>query len=986
MLLKLFTGPHPSDNLETLFRHISIIRGPLCAVTPDNRSVTAFQRRLAEAAGGSYLGHRVLTMEGLAAAVAAECGPVPGIISAHMRHGLIAEIIRSRLGAHPRYSVVAGYPGFVTLFSRFIEDIRSGRAPSGGPDQEHAAVLSAYESHLQRLGLTDHEGMVALALDGDGPERFAARFRGPLILHGFYDLTGNQFKLAECLIRAFPRSAVTVPYDSGRPTLFHIPGRLLDRLRNIGGAEIPVATDEAISDVRAVMGSFMGGPKPGAGDGNRVQIHCFRGGRAEADWVAGTVADMLHAGECGPEDIMIAARRQFQWGGCMERALRRHGVPVEGDVMRPLAGHPVVRFALNALDASVNHGDEELVAAVQSSGYNAATSDGPVRRAGSPDDTAWNAMLSEVDSPEGYIQSFRRMLDWLGIGRRLDGGGDVARAASECAAFGRLLELADEFAAFHAPFHRMLRADDFARLFRRYIEPVGIPAAPSPAAGVLLTDVNHARYAGRLVVFVTGMDDVSFPAGIPGWSLHHGETGERLRDDYAAEEPLLFYMAAQGAERLYLTFPGIDDEGRDSAMSPYLRELKEAVDPWSEPVPHAAVPGAAWEDGSTNERGSNERLMRLMKREHARADAVLAVAGHAGQGRAEAILRALRLFARYATDRGIDLAGEPSFDPAAMHIDRVFSVTELEQYLECPVRYFLGRIIGLDVEEPSTGDLSAADRGKLVHDILAHFYRNRLERTGRASFSREELPAVREFMRETVDTVFARCRNDLMDVYPAVLMAEKAFIAGWMDAFLDAESGYFEENGFEPCAFEKAFGKRSGEPEGSDGLESAESGNAVAPPLEITGDEGVIHVGGRIDRIDRGTRGKQDVLRVIDYKTGRPDTISKNPADITDGAALQVPLYLRAAAEMMPGAAIHDGRYYSLQNMDLMGYSVEREPLAGPDWEYYIEIAGQRAAAAVAAIGRGSFPLPVKCGDYCQFLPVCRGGRKHGNGGDAGCR
>ena len=581
-------------------------------------------------------------------------------------------------------------------------------------------------------------------------------------------------------------------------------------------------------------------------------------------------------------------------------------------------------------------------------------------------------MFAELDSPEGYVQSFRRMLDWLGTPRRLDGGGDPTRAASECMAWGRLIELSDEFADFHAPFHRMLRSGEFVRLFRQFIEPVMLSDAPSPSAGVLLTDVNHGRYSVRPVVFVTGMDDVSFPAGIPGWSLHRGEAAERLREDRAAEEPLLFYMAAQGAERLYLTFPGIDDEGKDSAMSPYLREIKESISSWITPQLHAAIPGAAWEEGVPNSRGSLEMIMRLMKGDYTLASTVLGMAEIADPVMAGVLYRAVRIFARYAAEQGIELAGCPAFEPGIIETDRIFSVTELETYLECPVRYFLGRIIGLDVEESTPGEVSPADRGRMVHDILARFYRQRLERSGRASFRRDELPAARDLMRATVESVFAGAQGGFPGIHPAVHVAEKAFIARWMEAFLDAEVDYFEESGFDPIAFEAAFGKPSG---------GRESAGEAAPPLEIGEGDNTILVGGRIDRIDRSTRGKQDVLRVIDYKTGAVET---RISDLTDGHTLQAPLYLKAAAVIMPGTAIHDGRYYSLQDMELKGYSLQGTPLAGPDWDSYIALAGKRAADAVTAIGRGSFPLPrEKCSQYCEFLPACRGGKKNGNGGDA---
>ena len=151
-------------------------------------------------------------------------------------------------------------------------------------------------------------------------------------------------------------------------------------------------------------------------------------------------------------------------------------------------------------------------------------------------------------------------------------------------------------------------------------------------------------------------------------------------------------------------------------------------------------------------------------------------------------------------------------------------------------------------------------------------------------------------------------------------------------------------------------------------------GEEEHPPLSVgIGDETVL-VQGRIDRIDAAPGHHGPRIRVIDYKTGG---FTASGADLIAGLDLQIPLYLKAAADsIIPGAEVHDGIFYGLREMELKGYNIARKPLIGEDWREFIDVACAAAAASARGIRAGLFPS-AGCGknDRCGFKSLCRGGR-----------
>jgi len=715
-----------------------------------------------------------------------------------------------------------------------------------------------------------------------------------------------------------------------------------------------------------VMSGFRGGKYPESGDPEDVQVHTFRSEGSEADWIAGKVHSLIEQGNYGPEDIMIVSRCGRDSGGPIGRALKLFGIPVQDGFERPLATHPVVRLILDAVRASIHPENEALMSRVQMSNYVGGKTPGMWNPLKGIDEKGWSCRFAEFDTPEGYAACLLEMLEDLNIRENLDGGGDERRALSEIAAHDTFVGLLDEFSTVYGMFRKMMKAGEFYDCLTRFLGGVTLHDIPSEGRGVLVVDVNRARYITRRVVFMTGLDDTRFPAGEPPFTLHAPPGADESRGHRRAEEPLLFYMAAAGAESLFFTFPGIDDEGNDHTMSPYLREICEGIRAWSTPRFHPRIAGAATEAGSPGPRGCAEQVMRALKRNRSNAHALLSEIGKRDVFLERRIMKAIASCLRDFHFNAVELSSHPSFVEAAAAWDenRVFTVTDLRLYLECPIKFFLRRFLDLSVDTTVPGDINPDVRGLLVHEVIARFYRELEKRKGGTRFGCEDLPECTALMREIVDEVFLEKRGMLSGILTLPLISERRFFYSWMGRFLENECRYFEEETFRPRFFEVEFG--GGKREDGEGF----------PPIGLTSDDGaVVLIGGRIDRIDEKIENGSRYVRVIDYKSGSAGGGRGNSAD---DAGIQLSFYLDAARRMiLEGYSIHDGVYYYLRDMEMKRYRVNRRVVLGDDWNDVILEARGKAVGTAAAIRAGRFPLPGNsCPGSCEFLPLCRGGRK----------
>jgi len=174
------------------------------------------------------------------------------------------------------------------------------------------------------------------------------------------------------------------------------------------------------------------------------------------------------------------------------------------------------------------------------------------------------------------------------------------------------------------------------------------------------------------------------------------------------------------------------------------------------------------------------------------------------------------------------------------------SPSRMEQFLECPYRYFLGAVLGIDgVDEDDSQWLSRGDEGSILHDLFEGHTRKRAD--GQAGTVQADEEDMLEALRASLQRQASRSGVD-----------PDAFVESRFKDLSHGVRRYFDreralEGVRDPVHAEYSFSDR----------EDADTGPAI-----FQSDLGQLMVTGRVDRIDESRDGS---WVIVDYKTGKPD-------------------------------------------------------------------------------------------------------------------
>jgi RecB family exonuclease len=269
-----------------------------------------------------------------------------------------------------------------------------------------------------------------------------------------------------------------------------------------------------------------------------------------------------------------------------------------------------------------------------------------------------------------------------------------------------------------------------------------------------------------------------------------------------------------------------------------------------------------------------------------------------------------------------------------------YTLSALERYQDCPFKFFAADVLRLEEAPDDASTLSPRARGRLVHEVFEHFFRE-WDAAGHGAITAESLESARRLFQEIAAPKLARLSPADAALERARLFGS-AISVGIVDVMLGLEAR-------RPTEVRERWLEYRLEGDFSLGME-----NGRRVPLRGVAD--------RLDLLD-GRR-----LRVIDYKSGS----APNPR-----RALQAPIYALCAQERL---TLRDRRGWIVDEAAYIAFSgkrpfvpVVREGAA--DSDEILAGARERLFAAVDGIERGEFPPrphdPMICG-YCAYAPVCR--------------
>ena len=487
--------------------------------------------------------------------------------------------------------------------------------------------------------------------------------------------------------------------------------------------------------------------------------------------------------------------------------------------------------------------------------------------------------------------------------------------------------------------------------------PVGCPGA-----GVLVGELGQLGAQRWAQLFITGLVDGELPQRTPEDAVLDDDDRRalnRLCDEpvwpllqqEGERTPLWFAEALAHSRAAHLSWPAADEQGRPLLRSTLVEAVLQAAQR-GEPG-RRRVPLLPWPDEARHrtELWTRAVLQRSLADEPAAPkSAGLASEPPAARYGAEAPLvractptllralaehdrdRAARLRARIAVEQlrsrwfsGLAAAvAPPVLDALAgpfvgrlsqgQEIERLqphlpgsaqrpLSASALEDYAQCPFRFFVRRVLKAAPLTESGEDLDPLAGGRLQHSVLERFFKGRRD-TGRLPL-RGDLDD-HAAMDAAIDDELRSFHRSERTGHPELLKVRVRRLRADLHRLLTREASTPIDPGCVPARFEHHFGPLSIRSVEEDEATAASGGQPAT---------GALHIEGIIDRIDLGP-GRAVVL---DYKAGRLGRYQDLLNSHLLATSFQLPLY---AAALTVDESLREGgppltevsaRYYSLR-------------------------------------------------------------------------
>ena len=460
------------------------------------------------------------------------------------------------------------------------------------------------------------------------------------------------------------------------------------------------------------------------------------------------------------------------------------------------------------------------------------------------------------------------------------------------------VELLDEFV--HALGDEPMRINEFRETIEAALGEFSLGLAPATLDEVLVGAIERSRHPNIRAALILGFDEHLFPIKRQEDPLLGDrdrealaeagtEVGSSRRRQLLDERMLAYIAVTRAGDRLWISYPRTDAEGKPVNPSPYLQDLQ------------AALPGLAVDrlgdpcvERSTRDITSVSELSARLATEFRYRPALTDETNLPARGLWNALYEAGRARAEWHGTLARGLAGLAYRNDAQLDVNILgrairdpftASVSRLEKFAACPFAHFAGYF--LDLYPRIEADLQPIDLGTLCHAILEKFIDDLARHEQRlADLGDDEIATRIDTMAEEIlpsisdDMLLDHARN-------AYLFDRSR---GHMQRVTRWQRDAARVGRFRPRAVELPFGF---------------AGGAMAP-LTLTTPKGrTIHLRGYIDRVDVAELGDALLGAVIDYK--RTTQRRLNLAQVYHGLALQLVGYLlalRQSGESLTGRPI----------------------------------------------------------------------------------
>lgn len=869
-----------------------------------------------------------------------------------------------------------------------------------------ACIYEAYEEGLRQKGLRDRQDGFLLFQERKQGGAFRHRKFHSLWFDGFFDFSALQLAYFKELCEMSENVTVTLTYeeDPARAALYEAIRPTFETLVQMGFKVETMTSNEGRFTSAGLLamerGLFREGKPKASAAADDITVFEAIGVEGEVEMIARQIERMTRSGDYRFSDFSVLLREIGVYDSVIRSVFERYDIPVEVHERERLSFAPMMRvivrmlkifrdgwkrtdlmeFLKSAYVSSVGSKtrDYEWMSALEHRAMEKGIFRGrdswlqPWAAAGDAFDKERMERLGVIAAAEDSLRNaktfpelrnalLRAVTGTFGIFQRTISLEDYVRR--DAASYKRLESILEETGVTFQQ-GQEVSFDAFADRFFRLVELDLYPLHERDRNRVQVYSVSLARQKEYRVVFAAGLLEKKFPVQIKedpvfsDWErkLFNGMAEEGILKEKLprqAMERYLFYVAlTRASEKLFLTYPRLDLEGKEALPSYYVEEvrkifggtlpqkkqelgrpypvLEEAV---SERELEMAVLGELW----APEKDAAKRPLilsltnELLKRPASRAKlerAFFEVTDHLGD----------------LAVSGLDL-----FKPD------LTSPTTLEEYARCAFKYYAHRVLKLNDPEE---DVNVTRRGSILHKVLENCFKK-----WKGNYPPYE-KAAKDAEAELAE---AFKKYPLITEKQYQMDLERESLREMLLDFLEHELERLRESPLQPRYFELGFGK-----EGS-----------PFPVFEIEVNGKKMKVRGEIDRID--TDPHQQIGVIIDYK--RTIMAAKLSAkDFEMGVSLQLPLYLLMMEKYLglkpAGAELYavrekkkSGFYHADYKEFFPGLRAKKMVFSEAEFRAFLDRSLDFVRQLNLAMSRMEMqvrPRTLHGCDFCSYGPVCR--------------
>ncbi len=447
--------------------------------------------------------------------------------------------------------------------------------------------------------------------------------------------------------------------------------------------------------------------------------------------------------------------------------------------------------------------------------------------------------------------------------------GDSVRGKEYAQIYQKICELLDQIYSLLG--EEEISLQEFREILDAGFGEIRIGTIPLNVDRVVVGDMERSRLSSRKVLFFMGVNDGNIPKNSGGGGILSDLEREFLQEEGAELAPTprqemytqrlyLYLNMTKPLEKLVVSYSA-QASGGASLRPSYLVETLKSMFPTLKTEYPEVCPVSERIAG----RRDGLRYLAEQLREYAAGSAsvkeseVCALYQAYGQETSSQFLVYDAAFRRYL--------GRPLSEETALALyggSMVGSVSSLETYAECPYHYFLQ--YGLGLRESRKHEVTAADQGNVSHAVLQEFAEG---------LRREGLQ-----WRDVSDEQIAESIGTLL----------QKISAGYESAvYHDSGRNRYRLDRLQEILYTAICTLREHLRQGDFRPESYELPFRQEYHLEGNGQEVVLELVGKIDRVDVADCGGKRYIKIMDYKTGNR---SFRPEKVLNGRSIQLPLYL----------------------------------------------------------------------------------------------